>query len=380
MTYRLKRIQFEGRSVAICLQNLNGPCPLLAITNILSLRGKIVFPLEGGYTKSEDLFRLIAGIISKLSSASSTPTSTPTSSTSCSTSSAVADNESAAIANQKKVVQDALATLPKLQSGIDLNVKFTGVNDFEYTAECSIFDLLGISLTHGWIMDPQREGSAQMLKLSYNQMVEKAVARGTETKTEGTDSLIGLLCWDFLRDTASQLTFVGLENLSTHLRDGQLYVFFRNNHFSTLYKQQGRLFLLVTDEGFADFPQVVWEKLDSISGDTRYVDHMLDLGPPIQQAPAVYHVPVANMQYPVPMAIPLHPQTQSETDEQMARRLNSINLQEQAKEEFVAQRKAERESLQLAMQLQKEEEQQVRIEERRASHSSQRRGSDCAIC
>ncbi len=36
-----------------------------------------------------------------------------------------------------------------------LNVKFTGVRDFEYTPECIIFDLLRVSLFHGWLVDPQ---------------------------------------------------------------------------------------------------------------------------------------------------------------------------------------------------------------------------------
>ena len=52
-------------------------------------------------------------------------------------------------------VNDAIAILPKLQTGLDVNVKFTGVQDFEYTKECIIFDLLNISLYHGWLVDPQ---------------------------------------------------------------------------------------------------------------------------------------------------------------------------------------------------------------------------------
>lgn len=52
-------------------------------------------------------------------------------------------------------VDDAMTVLPKLATGLDVNVRFTGVSDFEYTPECSIFDLLGIPLYHGWLVDPQ---------------------------------------------------------------------------------------------------------------------------------------------------------------------------------------------------------------------------------
>lgn len=52
-------------------------------------------------------------------------------------------------------VDDAMTVLPKLATGLDVNVRFTGVSDFEYTPECSVFDLLGIPLYHGWLVDPQ---------------------------------------------------------------------------------------------------------------------------------------------------------------------------------------------------------------------------------
>lgn len=48
-----------------------------------------------------------------------------------------------------------MAVLPKLSTGLDVNVRFTGVADFEYTPECIVFDLLDIPLFHGWLVDPQ---------------------------------------------------------------------------------------------------------------------------------------------------------------------------------------------------------------------------------
>ena len=42
--YRLKRIDFFGRKVPVALQNENGPCPLLAIANILLLKKQIELP------------------------------------------------------------------------------------------------------------------------------------------------------------------------------------------------------------------------------------------------------------------------------------------------------------------------------------------------
>ena len=42
--YKLKRIDFFGRKVPVALQNENGPCPLLAIANILLLEKQIELP------------------------------------------------------------------------------------------------------------------------------------------------------------------------------------------------------------------------------------------------------------------------------------------------------------------------------------------------
>ena len=52
-------------------------------------------------------------------------------------------------------VGEACDILPKLQTGLDVNVKFSSVSDFEYTKECIVFDLFNIALYHGWLVDPQ---------------------------------------------------------------------------------------------------------------------------------------------------------------------------------------------------------------------------------
>ncbi|CAM9168378.1 unnamed protein product [Choristocarpus tenellus] len=86
-------------------------------------------------------------------------------------------------------------------------------------------------------------------------------------------SMDGLIVETFYRETASQLTYYGLLQLHQTVRERQLCVFFRNNHFSSLFKYEGKLYLLVTDLGYAREYSVVWEKLDQIDGDTEYVDN-----------------------------------------------------------------------------------------------------------
>lgn len=53
---------------------------------------------------------------------------------------------------------------------------FHRVQDFEYTPECIVFDLLNIPLYHGWLVDPQCHDTVRALgSLGYNQIVEKII-------------------------------------------------------------------------------------------------------------------------------------------------------------------------------------------------------------
>ena len=82
----------------------------------------------------------------------------------------------------------------------------------------------------------------------------------------------GSIIDEFLKSTAHQLTYYGILELQNYLSEETLCVFFRNNHFSTLTKHDGILYILITDLGYANISEVMWEKLDNIDGDTKYVD------------------------------------------------------------------------------------------------------------
>ena len=74
----------------------------------------------------------------------------------------------------------------------------------------------------------------------------------------------GMVAQDWLARSASQLTYFGLERLHSHVTDGQLLVFSRNNHFSTLTKHSGEIYLLATDFGYLHEAEVVWERLNQV--------------------------------------------------------------------------------------------------------------------
>lgn len=65
------------------------------------------------------------------------------------------------------------------------------MRDFEFTSELCVFDLLGIMLYHGWVVDPSSEAAAIIKDLSYNQLTNNIFAwREEAIKNNNNDLLV----------------------------------------------------------------------------------------------------------------------------------------------------------------------------------------------
>ncbi|XP_047200133.1 ubiquitin carboxyl-terminal hydrolase MINDY-1 isoform X1 [Hippoglossus stenolepis] len=248
--YLVKWITWKEKKTPIITQSENGPCPLLAIMNTLFLRWKAKLPAQTEVVTTEDLMSHLGECVLSV---------TPR------------EKTDGMELNFQQNMSDAMAVLPKLSTGLDVNVRFTGATDFEYTPECIVFDLLDIPLYHGWLVDPQSpEMVSAVGKLSYNQLVEKII----DYKHSADSSRVseGLVAEQFLESTATQLSYHGLCELNTTAKEGEISVFFRNNHFSTMIKHKGHLYLLVTDQGFLQEEPLVWESLHNVEGDGNFCD------------------------------------------------------------------------------------------------------------
>lgn len=331
MAYTLKSIRYQNTTKHILLQNENGPCPLLAASNALLLRGEITLPpasVRQNVATIEDVVNMLA---SRALLKSDTTDST-----------------------SSYHIDELLQLFPSLQYGMDVNPKFTiGPTGVEYTKELSAFDLMGVELVHGWLIDAHAQdgGHGSVIgSKTYNELTElmimgndasveiekiedqirdlqlkiskedghgdddgnddddgadtsgNAVTDGVDKAQEAVAALNvseestltpileqlqklqeeresqnkiyqhSSIISDFLSTTSTQLTYAGLTELHNYVKEGAMCVFFRNNHFSTMTKYKGILYLLITDLGYQNAPSVVWEKLDDISGDTEYVD------------------------------------------------------------------------------------------------------------
>ncbi|KAK0587179.1 hypothetical protein LWI29_018719 [Acer saccharum] len=158
--HKTKTIQFLGRTTPIVLQNDNGPCPLLAICNVLLLRNNLNLSPDIGEVSQEKLLQLVA---ERLIDSNSNVN--------------MQNKDAGYVENQQQNISDAIDLLPRLATGIDVNLKFRRIDDFEFTPECAIYDLLDIPLYHGWIVDPQDFDTAEAIgSKSYNALMGELVA------------------------------------------------------------------------------------------------------------------------------------------------------------------------------------------------------------
>ncbi|KAI8365203.1 uncharacterized protein BYT42DRAFT_589150 [Radiomyces spectabilis] len=297
------------RRISIVTQNENGPCPLISICNVLLLRGDIdILPPD----REKVTFGYLVGLLGDYLLTHGPPESqgTMTSSAAVVSSSPLSASpvgeesklESRPIHNlvprqstaeyvltYRHNLDAALSMLPNLQTGLDVNVRFSSTRDFEPTAELAMFDLFDVDLVHGWIADPQDAETYRIVVEqcgSYNAVVECIVRGDTlasgaainnteeqqtdaeQPSTPGNEQAIhdGLVAAEFLQDTATQLTYYGLELLLDTIARGKICVLFRNNHFSTVYKhpETERLYMLVTDSSLASERSFVWESLSDV--------------------------------------------------------------------------------------------------------------------
>ncbi|KAI8061662.1 hypothetical protein BC940DRAFT_310085 [Gongronella butleri] len=338
------------RAVRIITQNENGPCPLICICNILFIRGDIeIRPFDRPSVTFDYLMELLGDYLlthapdakapssgqdqpqQQHATTASSPTeiedvdakdNPPANNTTTDTRDVPTRQATAEyLLTYRHNLDSALTLLPRLQSGLDVNVQFGSIRDFEPTSELALFDLFDVDIVHGWIVDPQDQETHRVVVKqckSYNGVVE-CVVRGNEIsddsgsldssqeKREANDIAIhdGLVASTFLQDTATQLTYYGIELLTDSLRNGNLCVLFRNNHFSTLYKhpESDRLYILVTDSGLVREENIIWETLGDIDqGTSEFVDSYF-LPPGTRQPPFGHDPKMTDLDYALAVSI-----------------------------------------------------------------------------
>ncbi|SSD58953.1 uncharacterized protein SCODWIG_00714 [Saccharomycodes ludwigii] len=249
--FQTKVISFAGFAHRILLQNENGPCALIALTNILLLspsHRKIAFTLLD-YVNKHDIISLQALVT-------------------------VLANIAVNAAPQNDDITELLNLLPQLHSGLSVDPCFNG--SFENSKELAIFRLFNIPILHGWCVDYQKNQQQAFSVGNYSyERAQKMLVEAYEVRngqiqvSDNNKQQIFQIEADlksFLARSATQLTDYGINHIKEVLLEGSFAIFFRNDHFSTIHKHDGILYTLITDLGYKDKTQVIWQSLTSVNG------------------------------------------------------------------------------------------------------------------
>lgn len=243
MSLYLKTIDCSGFK-RIVLQNENGPCPLLAIVNVFALLEVPEFTSFLVKKKSITTQDLVQWLIE--------------------------------YASDRGDVAALMPFVHNLTEGLDVNPIFNG--GFVESKELDLFKIFGIRLVHCWVIDELE---------FYGFMDDKDLASGLAHLAQARDMNYDEFCKDqfnptadneealsmlarFVRTYPTQVTQSGIEHLKKQMDNGEIAVLFRNNHFATLTRQDETLFTLVTDEGYGNHPDIVWETMKTINGQEEF--------------------------------------------------------------------------------------------------------------
>ncbi|MCJ1284243.1 hypothetical protein MMC26_003574 [Xylographa opegraphella] len=290
-TYQIKHVRwtdFSGttRTSPIMVQNANGPCPLLALVNALTLST----PWDADTALIEtlrvreqvSLGLLLDAVFDELMS-----------------------GRRGDAAQGLPDVGELYSFLITLHTGMNVNPRFISSSEnlpvlidipgsdtssstsghrvlggFEETREMKLYSTFSIPLIHGWLplqTNPayaalQRSAStyedAQNLMFREEELEDKLQREGLKQDEQILLEDIASIKY-FLSSSATQLTEYGLHTITDILQPGSIAILFRNDHFSTLYKhpRTGQIFTLVTDMGYAGHEEVVWESIVDVSGE-----------------------------------------------------------------------------------------------------------------
>ncbi|KAG9195841.1 ubiquitin carboxyl-terminal hydrolase MINDY-1/2 [Alternaria panax] len=295
--YQIKHIRWldhnteEMRVSPILTQNLNGPCPLLALVNalVLSTPARLDTALVETLRTREtiSLGLLLDAVFDELMS-----------------------GRRGDAAQALPDVSELYRFLLALHTGLNVNLMFvpdTNIpsNDhatltnragaFENTQDMKLYRTFNIPLMHGWLPEVGTDAYAAFNRVAPSYETSQFV----QFQEEELDAKLGAgesldedeqqmftdihAIKEFLMRWPTQLTDHGLKVIRDSLKPGQVAILFRNDHFSTLCKnpRNGELVTLVTDQGYSTHEEIVWESLTDVngqgsllfSGDFRSVDN-----------------------------------------------------------------------------------------------------------
>lgn len=258
----------------ILLQDANGPCPLIALVNLLLIKNDILHhkwhhdwasvpaDVKARMARIDEFNQQLMKHATLLQKISLNELLTH-----------LGDLVLFFSQNTMVDIDQVLNQLPRLHTGLDVNPNlingtFAG-NDLALT----LFGIFDLKFRHGWCVnqvDPETDEWPH--DYNYETTVDtlyrlQTFDRAQDFLLSSDDDAAKQLVNKWLDVNRTQLTNNGLLRLNIDAADDEVLVFFRNNHFNTLYKRGNHEFyLLVTDMLVQKLNKIIWQLLNLILG------------------------------------------------------------------------------------------------------------------
>lgn len=223
------------------------------------------------------------------------------------------------------------ALLSDLYSGMDLDLVFSGVEDFIIDDKVVFFPLFGLRVVHGWVIGEDMKAFERLRNFSYNDLTTAIVSTPNESntaseirvttdernsshqaapivqrhdqelvKTNEPSSILAAECEEggeaersndsssctvgamipikelagafFDRTAGIQMTKDGYKELLERFPENEVGVLFWQNHFYTLTRMQDRLLVLLTPEWYRKISSYTFEVVSLSSPHSDYCD------------------------------------------------------------------------------------------------------------
>lgn len=291
--YEIKVIEWsesKENRIPILLQDKNGPCPLIALVNTLVLRNAAIKNRTCGSPKENDhlVEELEAILVNYQRSQGCIETEVLLASLESIILVKVSFSEISTPGQEN--VETLLKNVRKLHQGLPVNPNVLEGTFPSNDISTKIFEIFGLSLRHGWCFSEEDETIKKDMKDEDIVVLAKLLRKYTlfddiqehMVKEPHEEHQVGLrsvsndvqtgreVLRKWFQYNKTQLTGYGIKMLNS-IKDGDFVVFFRNNHFNTLYKKgKDEFYLLVTDSSFNKdndyLKEIVWQSLISVSG------------------------------------------------------------------------------------------------------------------
>ena len=209
-----------NKNIKIITQNVNGPCMLIAIANVLALKGEITF--------TDEIYSLES------------------------------------LVETIREINPKLPDLSNLIHGCNINPIFTNCANFKDYPD--FLEMLNIKMFHSIVCDSKAPYFDQISQYDYDSF-EMKLLESLETPNDDQTSILN----EWNESILKQATPYGVEQIKNSMCDEEVAIYFRGNHFSAILKNDGQIYNLITAADFSN-SQYVWQSVQVNLGDSEFYD------------------------------------------------------------------------------------------------------------